>query len=182
MRGPDAMPFWGRALAAGLLLALGGCLGTVAPDTLSDTATVATHQECVTYARGHSQVKIYGDAYTWWDKAAGVFARGPVPLEGAVMVLHNCAGTERAHLAVVRRLISPREIRIDHVNWFDVGAIYVNDPVMDVSAANDWSQVRVWNIRDGNRGARIYPVKGFIGPDRSDAFWVAGLPPGEAAP
>ncbi len=29
--------------------------------------------QCVPYAREHSGVKIYGDAYTWWDKAAGKY-------------------------------------------------------------------------------------------------------------
>ena len=62
------------------------------------------------------------------------------------------------------RSISPREIRVDHANWLDDGAIYLNDPVADVSADNDWSQVRVWNIKTGGWGAQIYPVQGFIGP------------------
>ena len=28
-----------------------------------------THKpmQCVPYARAHSSIKIYGDAYTWWD-------------------------------------------------------------------------------------------------------------------
>jgi hypothetical protein len=64
---------------------------------------------------------------------------------------------------VVRRIVSPREIRIDHANWLNDGSIYVNNPVADVSAANDWSQVRVFNIQTGAWGGRIYPVKGFIG-------------------
>jgi hypothetical protein len=100
------------------------------------------------------------------------------PQEGAVMVLTNYAGAERGHLAVVRRLISAREIRIDHANWLDDGAIYVNDPVMDVSTGNDWSLVQVWNIRAGGWGARTYPVQGFIGPDRSNSERIAqSLPP-----
>ena len=47
--------------------------------------------------------------------------------------------------------------------WLDDGAIYLNDPVQDVSANNDWSQVRVYNIKTGGWGSRIYPVQGFIG-------------------
>ena len=98
---------------------------------------------------GHSSVDIHGDAYTWWEKAAGVYARSSDPADGAVMVLKNYAGRHRAHVAVVRRIISPREIRIDHANWLNDGAIYVNDPVLDVSADNDWSQIKVWNIQFG---------------------------------
>lgn len=133
--------------------------------------------QCVPYARLHSQVKLYGDAYTWWNQAAGKFARGETPAPGAVLVLAGYAGPSRAHVAVVRALVSPREIRIDHANWLDDGAIYVNDPVVDVSADNDWSKVRVWNIRDGNWGTRVYPVEGFIGPGLAgpDGGAVAGL-------
>jgi hypothetical protein len=119
--------------------------------------------QCVPYAREHSQVKIYGDAWTWWDQAAGKYERGPVPASGHVMVLHNYAGPNHGHLAVVRRIVSAREIRVDHANWLNDGGVYVNNPVVDVSAANDWSQVRVFNIQTGAWGGRTYPVKGFIG-------------------
>ncbi len=140
-------------------------------DTASSApATIDTgpRLECVPYAREHSGVNIHGDAYTWWDKAAGVYYRGSEPVMGAVMLMVGYAGKHRAHVAVVRRMVSPREIRIDHANWLNDGAIYVNDPVMDVSEDNDWSQVKVWNIRSGSWGTKIYNVKGFIGPGTSD--------------
>jgi len=119
--------------------------------------------QCVPYAREHSQIKIVGDAWTWWDKAAGRYERGANPATGAVLVLTGYAGPNRGHVAVVRRIVSAREIRIDHANWLDDGSIYVNDPVVDVSAANDWSQVKVWNIKTGGWGTKIFPVQGFIG-------------------
>jgi hypothetical protein len=121
--------------------------------------------QCVPYARTHSAVELFGNATVWWAKAAGVYTRGSEPAEGAVLVL-NGYSKHRAHVAVVRRIISPREIRIDHANWLDDGAIYVNDPVVDVSENNDWSVVKVWNIRNGSWGTRTYRVQGFIGPDR----------------
>lgn len=120
--------------------------------------------ECVPYAREHSLVKLYGDAWTWWAKASGKFSRGSAPEAGSVLVLTGYAGPERGHVAVVRSLISSREIRVDHANWLGDGAIYVDDPVADVSTANDWSMVRVWNIKTGGWGTRTYPVQGFIGP------------------
>lgn len=120
--------------------------------------------QCVPYAREHSAVKLYGDAWTWWAKASGKFSRAATPEPGSVLVLTNYAGPERGHVAVVRSLISSREIHVDHANWLGDGAIYLDDPVADVSAGNDWSQVRVWNIRTGGWGTRIYPVQGFIGP------------------
>lgn len=120
--------------------------------------------ECAPYAREHSAVKLYGDAWTWWGKALGKFARAATPETGSVLVLNGYAGPERGHVAVVRSLISSREIRVDHANWLGDGAIYVDDPVADVSANNDWSIVRVWNIKTGGWGKRTYPVQGFIGP------------------
>ena len=64
-------------------------------------------------------------------------------------------GPSRGHLAVVREVVSPREIRVDHANWLDDGAIYLNDPVADVSPDNDWSAVRVWNIKTGAWGGNL---------------------------
>jgi surface antigen len=136
---------------------------SVPEDGVVGTGSTGT-LECVPYARAHSGIAIYGDAYTWWGQAAGRYRRTSHPTAGAVMVLTDYAGPKRGHLAVVRRIVSPREIRIDHANWLDDGAIYVNNPVVDVSAANDWSAVRVWNIPRGSWGTRIYPVQGFIGP------------------
>lgn len=131
-----------------------------APSTVEGTAL-----QCVPYAREHSGVNIHGDAYTWWDKAAGVYARGDTPIVGNVMVLNGYAGRHRAHVAVVRRIVSSRKILIDHANWLDDGAVYVNDPVIDVSADNDWTQVKVWNIRSGSWGTKVYNVQGFISPN-----------------
>ncbi|HEX4177730.1 MAG TPA: CHAP domain-containing protein [Rhizomicrobium sp.] len=124
-----------------------------------------THKpvQCVPYARDHSQVKIHGDAYTWWDQAAGRYQRGNLPMAGSVMVLANYAGPDRGHVAVVRTLVGPREIRVDHANWLDDGAIYINDPVEDVSSENNWSLVRVFNLKTGAWGGKVYPVQGFIG-------------------
>jgi hypothetical protein len=157
------------ALAGAAALVVSACAGPsyyAAPSQEAGPAARSSQAplECVPYARAHSQVKIYGDADTWWDQAAGRFSRETQPLPGSVMVLANYAGPDRGHVAVVRALVSPREIRVDHANWLNDGAIYVDDPVADVSAANDWSQVRVWNIKTGGWGGHIYPVQGFIGP------------------
>ena len=64
---------------------------------------------------------------------------------------------------MVGRIVSSPENHIDHANWLNDGSIYVNNPVVDVSPANDWSQVRVFNIQTGAWGGKTYPVKGFIG-------------------
>jgi len=138
--------------------------------------------QCVPYAREHSQVKLYGDAYTWWDQAAGKYERGTAPATGAVMVLFGYAGPEHGHLAVVKHIISAREIRVDHANWLDDGSIYVNDPVVDVSAKNDWSMIKVWNIKTGSWGGKIYPVRGFIGSGNMSVPDASGRAPDEDGP
>ena len=120
--------------------------------------------QCVPYARDHSMVKIYGDAVDWWDKAAGVYARSEEPALGSVLVLTGYAGPRHGHVAIVTAMVSSREIRVDHANWLNDGAIFTNDPVVDVSPDNDWSQVRVYNERAGAWGSHIYLVQGFIGP------------------
>ena len=125
--------------------------------------------QCVPFARDHSGIKIFGDAYTWWDQAAGKFARGATPQAGAVMVLTGYAGPTRGHVAVVQKIVSPREIRVDHANWLDDGSVFINDPVVDVSPDNDWTAVRVWNIKTGAWGGNTYPVQGFILPGPADA-------------
>ncbi|HEY0281148.1 MAG TPA: CHAP domain-containing protein [Rhizomicrobium sp.] len=135
--------------------------------------------QCVPFARDHSQIALHGDAYTWWDQAAGRFARSTSPKPGAVMVLSGYAGPNRSHLAVVRELVDAREIRVDHANWLNDGAIYIDDPVRDVSPGNDWSQVRIFNLRTRAWGGKTYPVQGFIGPDGAEpqALRLAQNPP-----
>ena len=64
----------------------------------------------------------------------------------------------------MRRIVSSREIRIDHANWLNNGAIYLDDPVADISPDNDWSQVLVWNVETHAWGVHTYNVQGFIEP------------------
>jgi surface antigen len=162
------------AAAALFAAALGGC-ATSPEMRLSDDgnrpaygATIKrpeTPNQCVTYARMRSGLALYGDANTWWSQASGRYVRGTAPLLGAVIVLTGYASDGRNHVGVVSQLISDREIRIDHANWLNDGDVYVDDPVADVSADNDWSEVRVWNSRRRAWGTRVYLVAGFIGPN-----------------
>jgi surface antigen len=124
--------------------------------------------QCVPYARAHSGIDLHGDAGSWWDLAAGRYARSSDPQLGSVLVLTGYAGPHRGHVAVVSAIDSPRQIRIDHANWLNDGKVYRNDPVVDVSPDNDWSEVRVWDERDQVLGVRTYLVRGFIGPASQD--------------
>jgi hypothetical protein len=117
-------------------------------------------QQCVPYARSRSGIKIFGDAYTWWNSAQGQYARGNLPIAGSVLVLSKTKRLRRGHVGVVTAVVSEREIRLDHANW-QPDAIITNMAVMDVSPANDWSQLRFWN-KDARKWGAIYPASGFV--------------------
>jgi surface antigen len=135
---------------------------------IATVETPAKRLQCVTFARERSGVKLRGDAGSWWDQAAGHYTRSNQPSLGAVLVLTGYAGPHRGHLAVVTEVESSRRIRVDHANWLNDGRIYRNDPVVDVSSDNDWSEVRVWNTQSNTLGVRTYLVRGFIGPGRDE--------------
>jgi hypothetical protein len=138
-----------------------------APETKGTRVETPSHPlECVPYARSRSGLALYGDAGSWWEKAEGRYAKRQSPQLGSVIVLTGYAGPGRGHVGVVSELVSTREIRLDHANWLGDGAIYIDDPVADVSPENDWSEVRVWNPRTTAWGRKTYLVEGFIGPDR----------------
>ena len=118
--------------------------------------------QCVPFARRESGVEIYGNANTWWGQAAGRYETATAPSEGAVMVLQGYATANRGHVAVVKEIVSPRLIIVDHANWLNGGEITRDVPIMDVSEAGDWSDVRVWHVPGRHWGGRTYAVQGFI--------------------
>ncbi|HET6158540.1 MAG TPA: CHAP domain-containing protein [Dongiaceae bacterium] len=116
--------------------------------------------QCVPYARARSGIGIFGDAYTWWDTAAGRYARGNLPVIGSVLVLRKTSRLRYGHVGVVSAVVGPREIRIDHANW-QPNAIITNMAVIDVSPANDWSQLRFWN-KEARVWGSVYSAAGFV--------------------
>jgi surface antigen len=128
---------------------------------------LAEPMQCVPYARQASGVKIFGNANTWWQQAAGRYARGALPQPGAVLVLASTQRMRYGHVAVVKRLVSSREIDVAHSNWgsdFDTRRMaYESMRVQDISSRNDWSKVRFWNFHLGQYGLP-YAVQGFIYP------------------
>jgi len=142
-------------------------LSIVAEDkqALADTPTIvrpARHVFCVEFARLASGIALFGDARTWWDQAHIQYAQLVNPAPGAVMVFAGRKNMRAGHVAVVKRLVGPREVLVDHANWGRDGRIYLNAPVIDVSPNNDWSQVKVWNTRANVMGNTAYSLKGFI--------------------
>jgi hypothetical protein len=144
-------------------------LAIISEDDQSAAATPtivrsSRHIYCAEYARIASGIAIFGDAKTWWVKARDSYAQVSNPTAGAVMVFDTRKKMRSGHVAVVKRVVSNREVIVDHANWGRDGRIYLNAPVIDVSANNDWSQVRVWNTRAGTMGSSTYGIKGFITP------------------
>lgn len=118
--------------------------------------------QCVPYARDTSGIRLFGDAHTWWQQAEGKYARGRAPKPGAVMAIRPHGGSSLGHVATVSRVVDARTILINHANWSAPGKIERNVTAVDVSPANDWSEVRVWYAPIQSLGGAHWPVAGFI--------------------
>ena len=116
---------------------------------------------CVEYARARSGLALFGDAKYWWSRAKKLYARVTSPVENGVMVFTASKRIHLGHVAVVTDIVSKREIRVDQANWENHGEIDHATPVLDVSKKNDWSKVRVWDMRSQSFG-HVYAISGFI--------------------
>jgi surface antigen len=157
-----------RVLPILLLLALAAC-GSSRHSAPAVVAPLRPHLgepiSCVPYARARSGIGLSGDAWQWWDAAAGRYDRGAAPRPGSVLVIGRTPRMRAGHIAVVARVLGPREILVDHANWASGaarGRITTDQRVLDVSARNDWSQVRVWYPPINALGITAYPSSGFI--------------------
>jgi surface antigen len=150
------------------LSALAGCGTTPAPRVSGvPEAGAYAGLSCVPYARARSGIEIRGDAWQWWDAAAGRYTRARSPQPGSVLVLARTSRLPSGHVAVVARVVSSREIRVDHANWASGasrGRVAEAQPVLDVSPGNDWSQLRVWYPRINDYGNTVFTAHGFILP------------------
>ncbi len=128
------------------------------------TATPAAAQfwQCVTFARSVSGIEIRGNANTWWSQAEGRYERGHTPKAGSVLAFSPTARMRVGHVAMVSQVVSDREVLLTHANWSRRGAVETNVRAIDVSAAGDWSMVKVWYGPQGGLGTSAYPTKGFI--------------------
>lgn len=137
--------------------------------------------QCVPFARNASGIEVSGNAHTWWENAAGTYARGQSPERGSVLSFQANRSMPLGHVAVVSRLINARTLEIDHANWAGPGgrkgSVARGVSVVDVSERNDWSAVRVALGHGGEYGS-IYPANGFIydRPDRGGAMVAARNP------
>jgi len=171
-----------RVFAAAVALA---CPGAAWADASADLTPrgetkgadeLPPYLQCVPYARERSGISIYGDARTWWDQAAGRYKRGNRPRAGAVMTFRPSGGMVLGHVAAVAKVIDSRTLLLDHANWSPIdgrrGQIERGVKAVDVSPANDWSQVRVWYDPLQDLGTTAWPVAGFIynEPDNREPF------------
>ena len=142
-----------RAVFAAALLALSSLIVTPA------TAGVL---QCVPFARQVSGIDLYGNAHTWWNQAEGRYDRGHEPRVGAVLAFAASRSMPVGHVAMVSKVVNEREVLLTHANWSYRGGIERNVRAIDVSANNDWTDVRVWYGPIGNLGLRSNAARGFI--------------------
>lgn len=137
--------------------------------------------QCVPFARAASGIRIFGDAWTWWDQADGRYARGQRPRVGAVIVFQKTARLPLGHVAVVSQVVEKRVLMLTHANWSRQngrrGHAEQDVTLFDVSRANDWSEVKVWYRDADGLGGGVYPVQGFIyAPGKPDRELTATNP------
>jgi surface antigen len=129
-------------------------------------ARADTYWECASFARVFSGIQIFGDAWTWWNKAAGAYSRGATPQAGSVLVFKPNGAMSLGHVAVVSQVLTDRVIQVTHANWSIIagnrGKVEKDVTVVDVSPKGDWSQVKVWYDPVRDLGSTVYPTYGFI--------------------
>jgi hypothetical protein len=128
----------------------------------SADAASGTFWSCAPFARMFSGIQLFGNAGTWWSQAIGKYTRGDAPKEGAVMVFKAIGSMRSGHVATVSQIVSDRIIKVTHANWSSRGQVEHDVEVVDTSAKNDWSSVRVWFKNLHDLGTHSYPVYGFI--------------------
>lgn len=147
------------------------------------TASYGSGISCVPYARSVTGMAITGNGGDWWYNASGRYDRGNRPEPGSVMAFRRSGGMSRGHVAVVSRVLGPREVLIDHANWggpgIRKGAVMHNVSVVDVSERNDWTAVRVQVGHDRVNYGRTYATYGFIynRPEDGARTWYAAAQP-----
>lgn len=142
------------ALAACILIA-----GLAAPSA----ASAQSYLQCAPFARAFSGIQLFGAAASWWHQALGRYAQGSAPKPGSVLVFKALNSMRSGHVATVTRIVSDRIIKVTHANWGGMkGRIEHDVTVIDASANNDWSAVKVWYSPIGGVGTKAYPTYGFI--------------------
>lgn len=148
-----------------MLCALSACgsSGPTGGARLGDYVGGSVPIECAPFARALTGVQLGGAADDWWGEAAGRYQRTATPEVGGILVLRRSDRLPYGHVAVVTRVLSSRQVLVSQANWVH-HRVSQDQPVVDVSARNDWSLVRVWWPPVDQMGTADYPARGFILP------------------
>jgi surface antigen len=130
--------------------------------SLAATTKPSGAANCALYVRAETGVALYGAAAGWWDQAEGWYGRGHLPAVGSILVFKRTAHMRSGHVALVARVVSAREILVDHANWHR-GIVSRGMSVIDTSRDQDWTQVAVIDLPSGKHG-RSNPTFGFVYP------------------
>jgi surface antigen len=139
--------------------------------------------QCVQYVVANSAFRVRGNARDWWRNSAAIHARSNMPEPGSVLSFRSVKTMPLGHVALVTRVVSEREILVDHANWTR-GAISRSHSVIDVSPRNDWTAVRL-AVKPGAGASTygsIYPTDGFIHARARDEVVNLAEKPAEVAP
>jgi len=118
---------------------------------------------CAPFARALTGIALRGDAADWWGQASGRYARTGQPTVGGVLVFQRAGRLPSGHVSVVSRVLDERHIDVIQANWVP-GQLDEDQLIVDVSARNDWSAVRVWYPPGNQLGTHVYTTYGFIVP------------------
>jgi hypothetical protein len=154
------MPRTGGPFLLFLAMLLAGCAGTPARSGPDIRAAASSH-DCVPFARALTGIDLAGDADAWWQQAEGRYVHARTPEIGSVLVFRPTGRLPHGHVAVVSGVQSRRQILVTHANWAP-GRVGTDQPAVDLSPDNDWTEVRVWWEPSGTMGLTAYPTYGFI--------------------
>ena len=136
--------------------------------------------DCVQYVKSSSNFELAGNAWSWWQHAAGVYDRGNEPRGGSVLVFDRTRRMPAGHLALVSRVVDDYTVLIDHANWSATGGgdgrVRRGVRAIDCSPYRDWSSVCVWN-REFRSFGRPYSTAGFIYPAESASTQIGSIKP-----
>lgn len=162
---------WAIGLSVCAFIALAAQPSDAARPTKPRIHAGAGWGDCVRTVRALSDFTIRGDAWMWWNNAAGVHERDNRPQTGSVLVFKRTGSMGRGHVSLVSRVVDKRTVLVDHT-WIAGRGIKRGMEVVDVSPNNDWSAVRVWHGPTDQLGQRVYPTYGFILPGAAGSSGV----------
>lgn len=148
-----------------LVGALSACAGGGRGGGRGGDAARYSGLSCAPFARELTGLQLTGDAAAWWEEADGRYPRVHAPQVGSALVFARSGRLPSGHVSVVSRLDGPRQIAVIQANWVP-GRLARDEIVVDVSAAGDWTLVRVWYSPVHQLGIHAYVTYGFVLPTR----------------